>query len=125
MEVSDEMLGKDLNTLGFLFEALCERDLQIYAADFHGKLFHYRDGTGREIDAVVEHPDGSWAAIEIKLGGNQIDQAAEGLLAIRTAMENNPGAKPPKVLCVICGLGEYAYQRKDGVFVVPITMLKN
>ena len=125
MEVSDEMLGKDLNTLGFLFEALCERDLQIYAADFHGKLFHYRDGTGREIDAVVEHPDGSWAAIEIKLGGNQIDRAAEGLLAIRTAMENNPGAKPPKVLCVICGLGEYAYQRKDGVFVVPITMLKN
>jgi predicted AAA+ superfamily ATPase len=125
MEVSDEMLGKDLNTLGFLFEALCERDLQIYAADFHGKLFHYRDGTGREIDAVVEHPDGSWAAIEIKLGGNQVDRAAEGLLAIRTAMKNNPGAKPPKVLCVICGLGEYAYQRKDGVFVIPITMLKN
>ena len=125
MEASDEMLGKDLNTLGFLFEALCERDLQIYAADFHGKLFHYRDGAGREIDAVVEHPDGSWAAIEIKLGGNQIDQAAEGLLNIRAAMENDPKAKPPKVLCVICGLGEYAYQRKDGVFVVPITMLRN
>lgn len=123
MEVSDVMLGNDLNTLGFLFEALCERDLQIYAADFHGKLYHYRDGTGREIDAVVEHPDGSWAAIEIKLGANQIDQAAEGLLAVRTAMEKNPGAKPPKVLCVVCGLGEYAYQRKDGVFVVPITML--
>ena len=123
MEVSDVMLGNDLNTLGFLFEALCERDLQIYASDFHGKLYHYRDGTGREIDAVVEHPDGSWAAIEIKLGANQIDQAAEGLLAVRTAMEKNPGAKPPKVLCVVCGLGEYAYQRKDGVFVVPITML--
>jgi predicted AAA+ superfamily ATPase len=125
MEISGEMLGKDLNTLGFLFEALCERDLQIYAADFQGKHFHYRDGTGREIDAVVEHPDGSWAAIEIKLGGKQVDQASENLVAIRAAMENSPGAKPPKVLCVLCGLGEYAYQREDGVFVVPITMLKN
>lgn len=125
MEVSDAMLGKDLKTLGFLFEAMCERDLKIYAAGFQGKLFHYRDGTGREIDAVIEHPDGRWGAIEIKLGGNQIDQAAESLLAVRTAMENDPRAKPPHFLCVICGLGEYAYRRKDGVFVVPITMLKN
>ncbi len=125
MGATDEMLLKDLNTLGFLFEALCERDLQIYSADFQGKLYHYRDGAGREIDAVVEHPDGSWAAMEIKLGAGQVDQAAENLLAIRTVMENNPGAKPPKILCVICGIGAYAYQRKDGVFVIPITMLKN
>lgn len=125
LELSVVMLEKDLSTLGLFFEALCERDLQIYAASFHGKLFHYRDGTGREIDAVVEHPDGSWAAIEIKLGGIQIDRAAENLLAIQTAMQKDPGAKPPKILCVVCGLGEAAYQRKDGVFVIPITMLRD
>jgi len=119
------MLEKTSIPLVFCLKRCVSVTLQIYAADFHGKLLHYRDGAGREIDAVVEHPDGSWAAIEIKLGGNQIDQAAEGLLNIRAAMENDPKAKPPKVLCLICGLGEYAYQRKDGVFVVPITMLRN
>lgn len=118
------LLG-DLETLGFLFEALCERDLKIYAESFGGTLYHYQDYQGREIDAVVELPDSQWCAFEIKLGANQIDAAAQNLLDIQKSFENDPKGKPPAVLCVLCGLTNAAYQRPDGVYVVPITVLKN
>ena len=124
LKVTPERLSGDLETLGFLFESLCERDLKIYAESFGGALYHYRDYSGREIDAVIERPDGQWCAFEIKLGANQIDAAAERLLAIQKKMEAGPGGKPPAVLCVICGLSNAAYQRPDGVFVVPVTALK-
>lgn len=120
----DRLLG-DLETLGFLFEALCERDLRIYAESFGGSLYHYQDYNNREIDAVVEMPDGEWAAFEIKLGANQIDAAAENLLTIQREIASDEKAKAPKVLCVVCGLSNAVYQRPDGVFVVPITALKN
>lgn len=118
------MLLDDLNTFGFLFEALCERDLQIYASALNAQLFHYRDASGREIDAVIECEDGTWGAFEIKLGQDKIDEAAKHLLHIRQLMTDDPRAKPPAILCVICGLGEYAYTRADGVMVAPITSLK-
>lgn len=118
------LLG-DLETLGFLFEALCERDLKIYAESFGGTLYHYQDYQGREIDAVVELPDSRWCAFEIKLGANQIDAAAQNLLDIQKSFENDPKGKPPAVLCVLCGLTSAAYQRPDGVYVMPITALKN
>lgn len=120
----DGLLG-DLETLGFLFEALCERDLRIYAESFGASLYHYQDYRGREIDAVIELPDGAWCAFEIKLGAGQIDSAAESLLAIQQEITRDPKGKPPKVLCVICGLASAAYQRPDGVFVVPVTALKH
>lgn len=120
----DSLLG-DLETLGFLFEALCERDLKIYAESFGGALYHYQDYAGKEIDAVVELPDGQWCAFEIKLGANQIDAAAENLLNIKKEFEADPKGKPPAVLCVLCGMAKAAYRRPDGVFVVPITALKN
>lgn len=113
----------DLETFGFLFEALCERDLMIYAQAAGGSLFHYRDALNREIDAVVELPDGRWGAFEIKLGANQIDAAAESLLALKKDMENDPRAKPPTIMAVVCGLTSFAYTRPDGVMVVPITAL--
>jgi len=118
-----EKLRNDLHTFGFLFEALCVRDLRIYAESFGAQVFHYRDDAGREIDAVVELPDGTWGAFEIKLGANQIDEAARGLLAIREMMKADPTAKPPEILCVVCGLGNAAYVREDGVMVVPLTVL--
>lgn len=118
-------LLSDLNTLGFLFEALCERDLKIYAESFGGTLYHYQDYQGREIDAVVELPDGRWCAFEIKLGANQIDAAARGLLELRAEFEKDPKGRPPAALCVVCGLANAAYLRPDGVAVVPITALKN
>lgn len=117
-------LLNDLETLGFLFEALCERDLRIYAESFGACLYHYQDYRDREIDAVVELPDGRWCAFEIKLGANQIDAAAANLLAIRKQIAEDPGGKPPDVLCVLCGMAAAAYRRPDGVFVVPVTALR-
>ena len=114
----------DLETLGFLFEALCERDLRIYAESFDADLYHYQDYQNQEIDAVIELADGQWCAFEIKLGANQIDTAAENLLKIKRQIEEDPRGKPPAVLCVLCGMSNAAYRRADGVFVVPITALK-
>ncbi len=125
LRVSPEGLLGDLNTLGFLFEAMCERDLKIYAESFGGALYHYQDYQGREIDAVIELTDGRWCAFEIKLGANQIDSAAEGLLKLKKEFTEDPKGRPPEVLCVICGLSKAAYRRPDGVFVVPVTALKN
>lgn len=117
-------LLNDLETLGFLFEALCERDLRIYAESFGANLYHYQDYKNQEIDAVVELADGSWCAFEIKLGANQIDAAAAHLLELKRQTEEC-GGRPPSVMCVLCGLANAAYMRPDGVFVVPITALKN
>ncbi len=119
-----EKLINDLETFGFLFESLCERDLAVYCESFGGKLFHYQDYKGREIDAVIELSDASWCAFEIKLGGHQIEKAAQGLIAIRDSIVAQ-GGKAPSVLCVVCGMSNAAYRRFDGVYVVPITSLKN
>ena len=125
LKLTPEALLNDLETLGFMFEALCERDLRIYAESFGGTLYHYQDYKNREIDAVIELPNGKWAAFEIKLGANQIDQAAANLKQIQREFEEDKKAVPPSVLCVLCGLSNAAYQRPDGVFVIPITALKN
>lgn len=124
LRATPEMLLGDLNTLGFLFEALCERDLKIYAESFGASLYHYQDYAGREIDAVIELENGEWCAFEIKLGANKIDGAAENLISVSKSIRES-GGKPPKICCVLCGLSNAAYQRPDGVFVVPITALKN
>lgn len=118
-------LTEDLETFGFLFEALAERDLKIYAESFGAKMSHYQDYANNEIDAVIENEDGSWAAIEIKLGANQIDAAASNLIRTKRTMEKDPHGKPPSVLIVVCGLSNAAYKREDGVFVVPLTALRN
>lgn len=124
LNATPEMLLNDLNTLGFLFEALCERDLKIYAESFDAELYHYQDYNNNEMDAVIAMPDGKWCGFEIKLGANQIDMAAENLIKIKNEIKASGGTAPDS-LCVICGLSNAAYQRLDGVFVVPITALRN
>ncbi len=124
LKATPDRLINDLETFGFLFEALCERDLKIYAESFGAQVFHYQDYANREIDTVVELNDGSWCAFEIKLGANQIDKAAANLITIRDAIAEE-GGKVPSVLCVISGMSNAAYKRPDGVYVVPITALKN
>lgn len=123
LNITPEQLLNDLNTFGFLFEALVERDLAVYAQSFGGKLFHYQDYKNNEIDAVIELENGDWCAFEIKLGAKKIDEGAENLVKVCSDIEQN-GGKPPKVKCVICGLSNAAYVRPDGVFIVPITALK-
>ena len=88
--------------------------------------YHYRNhNTGKEIDAIIELVDGRWGAFEIKLGTSQIDHAAENLLAIQSSIVKSNKETGPQVLCVICGLTNYAYQRNDGVFAIPITALRD
>lgn len=119
----DRLIG-DLETFGFLFEALVEHDLKIYAESFGANVFHYQDYNNKEVDAIIELEDGQWCAFEIKLGANQIDKAAAALVELKNAITENSGIAP-SVLCVICGMSNAAYVRSDGVFVVPITALKN
>ena len=119
----ESKLINDLETFGFLFEAMVERDLKVYADSFNAKCYHYQDYQDKEIDSVIELDDGKWCAFEIKLGANQIEKAANDLLNLKKQIEDENG-KVPSVLCVICGLTNAAYQRPDGVYVVPITALK-
>ncbi len=120
MELTPSMLLNDPKMFGFLFEAMCERDLDIYAKANNGRLFHYRDENGKEIDAVVEMPDGRWGAFEIKTSVEEIDDASAKLVRMSDSFE-----RPPSVLGVISGTVSGCYRREDGVFVIPITMLRD
>ena len=124
LHLTEEKLLNDLELLGFLFESLVLRDLLTYVDSFNAKLFHYQDYANNEIDAVIEMENGEWCGFEIKLGANQIDEAAKKLIKINKDIIMNKG-KPAKALCVICALSNAAYRRNDGVYVVPITSLKN
>lgn len=124
LNITEDKLINDLETFGFLFESLVIHDLKVYADSFNAKCYHYQDYHNKEIDQVIELEDGSWCAFEIKLGANQIDNAAMNLINIRDSILKDNG-KAPSILCVICGLTTAAYKRPDGVYVVPITALKN
>lgn len=119
----EEKLIGDLQTFGFLFEAMAQRDIKIYADSFNAKCYHYQDYQNRECDLVLELDNGEWCAFEIKLGANKIEEAAQNLLSIKRDIEAANG-KAPSVLCVVCGLSNAAYKRPDGVYVVPLTALK-
>lgn len=124
LNINIEKLMKDLNTFGFLFESLVARDLSVYAASFGAKLYHYQDYKNNEIDAVAELENGEWCAFEIKLGAKKIDDGAENLNKVCRDVVA-AGGRAPKLKCVICGLSNAAYMRPDGVYVVPVTSLKN
>ena len=124
LNMTVDMCVNDLLSFGFFFEAMVERDLRIYAETNHWNLFHYQDYDGNEFDAVVEFEDGEYAAFEIKLGANKIEEAANNLIRISDLIKEK-GGKPPKSLVVICGLTNAIYTREDGVIVLPITALKD
>ena len=118
--LKQEQLMKDLELFGFMFESLVIRDLRIYIEYLGGRIYHFHDNnTGEEVDAIVELRDGNYGAIEVKLGVGKIDEAANNLLKFSKNCD-----VPPKFLCVICGMIDYAYRRKDSVYVIPITALK-
>lgn len=124
LNLTEEKLISDLKLFGFLFETLVERDLKIYADFLNAKLFHYQDYQNREIDSVIELDDGNWCAFEIKLGVCAIDEAANNLVNISNDIKKENGLAP-KILCVICGMTDLIYKRPGGVYVVPITALRN
>lgn len=124
LDLNEKKLIGDLNTFGFLFEALVERDLSVYAQSIGAKLYHYQNYSDEEIDAVIELDDGNWCAFEIKLGGNRVEEGAKNLIKVCNHIVEK-GGKEPILKAVICGLTNAIYQRDDGVFVFPITCLKN
>lgn len=120
----DDLIN-DLHTFGFLFETLCIRDLRIYADSLDGQVYHYRDKDGQECDAVIHLRNGKYGLIEIKLGGDTlIEESARNLKAMEAKIDTDK-MNIPSFLMVLTGVGNYAYRRKDGVFVVPIGSLKN
>lgn len=114
-------LINDLNTFGFLFEALVERDLRIYSEYNDGELRHFRNNvSGLEVDAIVINEDGEYGAVEIKLGANQIEEAKENLLKFYEKVD-----KKPKFMCIICGLwGNVVKDPVSGIYILPITSLR-
>ena len=118
-------LINDLNTLGFLFETLCARDLRVYAESLNGEVYHYRDKSGQEVDAVIHLRNGKYGLIEIRLGGDSlIEEGVKSLKAMERKI-NTDKMNPPSFLMILTGIGEYAYKRKDGILIVPIGTLKN
>lgn len=118
-------LISDLKTFGFIFENLCIRDLRIYAESLNGNVYHYRDSSGLEADAVIHLRNGQYALIEIKLGGDKlIEEGVNNLIRLRDKIDTDKMSSP-SFMMVLTAVGKFAYQRKDGVYVVPISCLKN
>jgi len=124
LQLSPKDLLNDLNTMGLVFENLCVRDLRIYADYLNGSIYQYRDSNGLECDAVIHLRDGSYGLIEIKLGGDSlIEEGAENLKELASKIDTNKMKKPAFML-VLCAKVPFAYRRKDGVYIAPITCLK-
>lgn len=122
LRATPERLLKDLNLLGFLFESLVVRDLRVYAQSADASVYHYRDNTGLEVDAIVEAADGRWAAFEIKLGPGHVEAAADSLSRFAGRVDVSKSGEP-SALAVIVGTTGYGYTREDGIHVIPIGAL--
>ena len=115
----------DLNTMGLFFETLCVRDLRVFAGALDGQAFHYRDKNGLECDAVVHLRNGKYGLVEIKLGGDTlIEEGVKNLLSLSEKIDTKK-MNAPSFLMILTAVGNYAYRRKDGVYIVPIGCLKD
>lgn len=118
-------LMNDLNTMGFFFEALCVRDLRVYAEALNGKVYHYRDKNGLECDAVIHLRNGQYGLIEIKLGGQSLINDGANTLNLLGNLIDTTRMKTPAFKMILTATGEYAYRRpEDGIYVVPVGCLK-
>lgn len=122
--ISPNDLVNDLKTFGFLFKTLCVRDLRVFADALSGSVYHYRDREGQKCDAVIHLRNGRFGLIEIKLGGDKlIEDGAKSLKAMKAKIDTDK-MNAPSFLMVLTGIGDFAYRRPDGVYVVPIGCLK-
>ena len=118
-------LLNDLNTFGLIFETLCIRDLRTYAEALNGNVYHYRDKSGLECDAVVHLRDGRYGLVEFKLGGDKLIEEGAATLKKLADKIDTTKMKHPSFLMVLTATGNYAFRRSDGVLVVPIATLKD
>ncbi len=115
----------DENTLGLLFETLCVRDLRIYSEAIGGNVYHYRDNSGLECDTVIHLRNGNYGLMEIKLGGTKlIEEGIKNRTALQKKIDTTK-MMDPSFLAIVVGIGEYAYRREDGIYIIPISCLKN
>ena len=121
LNLNVDKLFNDLKTFGFMFEALVERDLRVYMDYLEGSLYHFRDNiTGLAVDSILEFPDGEYAAVEIKLGFNSVEEAKTNLMKFYNSM-----IKKPKFMCIIVGkCNAILKDPETGIYIVPITALK-
>ena len=125
MGLGPKDLINDLDTFGLFFEDLAVRDLRVYAEVLDGKLYHYRDSSGLECDTVLHRRNGTYALIEIKLGGEQlIEDGVKTLKKLANTIDTTH-MMAPSFMMVLTAVGQYAYQRPDGIYVVPIGCLKD
>ncbi len=118
-------LINDLNSFGLFFEDLAVRDLRVFAEALDGRLYHYRDSSGLECDTVIHRRNGTYALVEVKLGGDKlIEEGVNSLKRLATAIDTTKMPNP-SFMMVLTAVGQYAYQRPDGIFVVPIGCLKD
>ena len=118
-------LINDLKSFGFFFEDMVVRDLRVYAEALDGELYHYRDSNGLECDTVLHRRNGSYALLEVKLGGEQnIEEGAMSMISLAKNIDTDK-TPSPSFMAVVVGVGQYAYQRKDGVYVIPIGCLRD
>lgn len=125
MGVGPNDLINDLSTMGLFFESMCVRDLRVYADALEGSIYHYRDSSGLECDAVLHLRNGNYGLIEIKLGGEKnIEEGAKNLKLLASKIDTTK-MKAPSFLMILTGTTKYAIRREDGVYVVPIGCLKD
>ena len=118
-------LINDLNSFGLFFEDLAVRDLRVFAEALDGRLYHYRDSSGLECDTVIHRRNGTYALVEVKLGGDKlIEEGVNALKTLATVIDTTKMPNP-SFMMVLTAVGQYAYQRPDGIFVVPIGCLKD
>ena len=117
-------LINDLNTMGFLFETMCVRDLRVYAEALGGSVYHFRNKAGLECDAVVHLRNGSYGLIEIKLGGEKLIREGVETLTSLTESIDTSKMKEPAFRMILTAADQYAYRREDGIFIVPVGCLK-
>ncbi len=123
LRMSPERLLQDFNTFGFMFESLCDRDMRVYAQANDGDIYHYRDKNELEADMIISLRDGRWAPVEVKLGQKQIEEAASHLIKLSEKIDSDKMGHPSFMMVLTAG--EFAYKRKDGVWVVPLGCMKD
>ena len=123
LRATSNRLLSDFKTFGFLFESLCIRDLRIYAESIDGNVYHYRDKSGLEIDAIIQLADGRWGAAEIKMGATEIEDASDNLFRLLRKVDTERVSEPSFLMVLTAT--EYAFLMKNGVWVVPLGCLKN
>ena len=122
LELNPKSILEDFNLFGFLFEDFCLRDVRVYTEPLRGTVYHYHDNSELESDLIIRLHDGRWAAIEVKTGSKEIEEAADNLIQLSKYVDTSKIGEP--AFLMVLTAGQYAYRREDGVYIVPIGCLK-